>query len=149
MNLIYLLVDIVSKNGNLLLDVGPEADGTIPPVQMTRLQALGAWLEQNGDAIYGTRPWKRAEGDVRRRPCPLHPERRRSLCDFAGQTEGSNSDHLRSLSPKSARRFRYWGGQAICPGPNKAPTSKSRFLPASRTLRVRVEDRGSCVDGHG
>ncbi|WP_236657418.1 alpha-L-fucosidase [Acidisarcina polymorpha] len=60
--LIYLLVDIVSKNGNLLLDVGPEADGTIPAVQMARLKELGAWLAQNGDAIYGTHPWKRAEG---------------------------------------------------------------------------------------
>jgi alpha-L-fucosidase len=55
--LIALLVDIVSKNGNLLLDVGPEADGTIPAVQMDRLVKLGAWLKQNGDAIYGTRPW--------------------------------------------------------------------------------------------
>ncbi len=62
--LIYLLVDIVSKNGNLLLDVGPEADGTIPPVQMTRLQALGAWLAQNGEAIYGTHPWQRADGET-------------------------------------------------------------------------------------
>jgi alpha-L-fucosidase len=62
--LIYLLVDIVSKNGNLLLDVGPEADGTIPAVQMDRLQALGAWLELNGEGIYGTRPWKRAEGEA-------------------------------------------------------------------------------------
>lgn len=62
--LIYLLVDIVSKNGNLLLDVGPEADGTIPAVQMDRLKALGAWLEQNGEGIYGTRPWKRAEGET-------------------------------------------------------------------------------------
>jgi alpha-L-fucosidase len=60
--LIYLLVDIVSKNGNLLLDVGPEADGTIPAVQMERLKALGAWLNQNGEAIYGTHPWKHAEG---------------------------------------------------------------------------------------
>jgi alpha-L-fucosidase len=60
--LIYLLVDIVSKNGNLLLDVGPEADGTIPAVQLDRLKALGAWLDQNGEAIYGTHPWKRAEG---------------------------------------------------------------------------------------
>jgi alpha-L-fucosidase len=60
--LIYLLVDIVSKNGNLLLDVGPEADGTIPPVQMERLRALGAWMHQNGEAIYGTRPWTRATG---------------------------------------------------------------------------------------
>jgi alpha-L-fucosidase len=60
--LIYLLIDIVSKNGNLLLDVGPEADGTIPAVQMSRLEALGAWLKQNGEAIYATRPWVRAEG---------------------------------------------------------------------------------------
>ena len=62
--LIYLLVDIVSKNGNLLLDVGPEADGTIPPVQMSRLEALGSWLHVNGEAIYGTHPWTRAEGET-------------------------------------------------------------------------------------
>jgi alpha-L-fucosidase len=61
-DLIYLLVDIVSKNGNLLLDVGPEADGTIPAVQMERLKALGDWLHINGDAIYATRPWTRADG---------------------------------------------------------------------------------------
>ena len=62
--LIRLLVDIVSKNGNLLLDVGPEADGTIPPVQMSRLLALGAWLQQNGEAIYDSQPWKRAVGET-------------------------------------------------------------------------------------
>jgi alpha-L-fucosidase len=63
-DLIYLLVDIVCKNGNLLLDVEPEADGTIPPVQMERLQALGAWLHQNGEAIFATHPWRRAIGET-------------------------------------------------------------------------------------
>ena len=61
-DLITLLIDVVSKNGNLLLDIGPEADGTIAPVQMDRLNKLGAWLRQNGDAIYGTSPWSRADG---------------------------------------------------------------------------------------
>lgn len=61
-DLIALLVDIVSKNGNLLLDVGPEVNGTIPPVQLDRLKALGAWLKQNGEAIYDTVPWERAVG---------------------------------------------------------------------------------------
>ena len=53
---------MVSKNGNLLLNVGPMADGTIPDPQRERLQGLGHWLEVNGEAIFGTRPWKRAEG---------------------------------------------------------------------------------------
>ena len=54
-----MLIDIVSKNGNLLLNVGPMADGTIPEIQKTRLYELGKWLKINGEAIFGTRPWKK------------------------------------------------------------------------------------------
>lgn len=51
------LVDIVSKNGVLLLNVGPRADGTIPDEAASILLDIGRWLEVNGEAIYGTRPW--------------------------------------------------------------------------------------------
>ncbi|MEZ4832985.1 MAG: alpha-L-fucosidase [Caldilineaceae bacterium] len=51
------LVDVVSKNGALLLNIGPRADGTIPQTEQEMLRAIGRWLAANGEAIYGTRPW--------------------------------------------------------------------------------------------
>ena len=55
--LVTVLVDIVSRGGNLLLDIGPDADGTIPVIMEQRLAEIGAWLAVNGEAIYGTRPF--------------------------------------------------------------------------------------------
>ena len=55
---VHQLIDIVSKNGNLLLNIGPRSDGTLPEQVQAVLRAVGQWLKVNGDAIYGTRPWQ-------------------------------------------------------------------------------------------
>ena len=57
--LILMLIDLVSRGGNLLLDIGPTGDGRIPTIMEERLLQMGDWLKTNGEAIYATRPLKR------------------------------------------------------------------------------------------
>ncbi len=76
--LVWMLVDIVARGGNLLLNVGPTADGQIPMAQATRLTALGWWLRVNGAAIYGTRPW--------RLPTAVAADGRNVRCSTSGDT---------------------------------------------------------------
>ena len=56
--LVRMLVDVVSKNGNLLIGIGPDEFGRIPEQQQAPLHGLGAWMAVNGESIYGTRPWQ-------------------------------------------------------------------------------------------
>lgn len=64
--LIAMLIEIVSTNGNLLLNIGPRPDGSVSDIQLDRLRALGRWMKVNGEGIIGTKPWVRpGAGNVR------------------------------------------------------------------------------------
>lgn len=60
-SVIHEMIEVISRNGNFLVNIGPKADGTIPEPQMERLHAMGEWLKINADAIYGSRYWKAFE----------------------------------------------------------------------------------------
>jgi alpha-L-fucosidase len=72
---IYNLIDIVSKNGNLLLNVPVKGDGTIDPDEIAIVEEIGAWIRSNGEGIFNTRPWKIfGEGPAQEDVMPLNAQ---------------------------------------------------------------------------
>jgi alpha-L-fucosidase len=99
-DLVRMLVEVVSHGGNLLLNVGPSGDGTIPPVQAQRLLGLGWWLRTNGEGIFGTRPWSTAEGTTGEGLDVRFTRRGDSLYAIVLGTPASESLRLPDVNPR-------------------------------------------------
>ena len=128
--LLHTLIDIVSKNGNLLLNISPTADGTIPNKQRESLLGMGTWLRANGEAIYGTRPFRTyGEG----------PKRLTSSGHFVEMSGEYTSENIR-FTQKGTTVFAI---QLGWPGSRKQVQIKSL---GRGTLKDRVITRVSVVD---
>ena len=120
-SLIHELVDVVSKNGNLLLNVGPKADGTIPDEARTILLEMGKWLNTNDEAIYGTRPWLVfGEGPTKVSSQEMHSDRQKFTADDIRYTRHGNSLYAIALGwPTSSdlRLHTLWKDTPYLAGP--------------------------------
>ena len=108
-DLIHSFADIVSKNGNLLLNVGPKANGALPDGQADRLRALGDWLRVNGDAIYGTRPWTQAEGTTANGAQVRYTHRDGAVYAIVLAEASVGDLTLRGLRPRAGAVIRFAG----------------------------------------
>ncbi len=140
--IVHQLVDVVSKNGNLLMNIGPRSDGTIPDEVQKVLLSVGAWLKINGDAIYGTRPWKIfGEGPTLVKPGPFHDTETQTYTaqDFRFTTKGSDLYAIQLAWPASGETVIQSLGTGA---PTKQPIQSVQMLGTETKLLFEQNQDG-------
>jgi alpha-L-fucosidase len=147
--LIQLFVDVVSKNGNLLIGVGPRPDGTIPDSQQAPLRALGAWLAVNGEAVYASRPWMLAASTTADGVPVRFTLSGGAVYALVFGVPSARRIHLRAIDASRVRRVRLVGvedplewlddnGELSVTVPERLPVSAVTVLDLGEGVRARV-----------
>ena len=137
--LIGLLVDIVAKGGNLLLNVGPDADGELPPAALDRMREMGQWLKVNGEAIYGTRavaPYK--EGRI----CLTRKGKTIYLICLGDERQQAPPAEITVSVIRAAHRVRHAGQRAA----GRVDRRAARACDPRARTRSQVAALQPCVD---
>jgi alpha-L-fucosidase len=140
--IIHLLADVVSKNGNLLLNVGPRPDGTIPEPAQQVLHEVGEWLKVNGEAIYSTRPWRvYGEGPTKVSGGPFHENDTKPYTpeDFRFTRNGGSLYAIELGWPKDGRVIIHTLGDNV---PDEKMVAKVALLGSSAKIEWQQEADG-------
>ena len=145
--ILQMLVDIVSKNGNLLLNFPPRADGTLDEKEEMILGDLAAWFPANGEGIYGTRPWKISkEGPAQNQKAGHFNEGKVNYTDkdlrFTMSKDGGTLNVFTLLKPNGALRITSLGANAKLVD---KPVIQVKVLGQSEALQWRQEPEALCV----
>jgi alpha-L-fucosidase len=141
--LVRSFCDIVAKNGNLLIGIGPDERGVVPEEQLAPLRGLGAWLRTNGEGVYGTRPWTRAEGTTSEGTAVRFTQRDGDLYAILVDLPGSTSFSLRDVDARAVTSVRLFGvespldwtvrdGVLTVSLPERVPTAAAHVLALAR-----------------
>ncbi len=143
--LVHLLVDTVARGGNLLLCVGPTGDGRIPVIMQERLVEIGRWLKVNGEAIYGTRPWRVSEDG----PEIPHPEAVQIITDGGWKTPHPKTRQVRYTEKNGvvfALVLGLPGSRLVLSEPQPAGGAEVRMVGREGPLPWKETNRGIEID---
>lgn len=151
-SLIYELIDIVSKNGVLLLNISPKANGIIPDDQRKTLLDMGAWLEKCGEAIYGTRPWYTyGEGPtIEPNDSSLENHRRFVNLKYTSEdfrfTTKDNHVYILTLDKSVSNRVITLKSFAASAMPHIKKVKKVSMLNNNKTVKWKMDKTGLILD---
>lgn len=143
-DVVYMLADIVSKNGNLLLNVVQYPDGSLPPESRQFLDEMAGWMKVNGEAIYGTRPWKIfGEGPTNLEGGAFKENASYTASDIRFTTRNGALYAITLGEPKGQVRIASLGKHAAI---DTRPVKSVALVGASEALRWKQQDDALVID---